>query len=371
MPNYKSFDDVLKELEMDEDELKRLVSEGQIRAFRDDDRMKFRSEDVKALARQRQSGGPGATDLDLGETALGKGQGLEVVEEETDETLLDLGNLSQDQDFEDTGATSVPTVELADAAGKNDKEGTLTEELVFDETDELGGLDFGNGDADATQKIEGGLSLDDDELGLQTEPVEGAKGKPKPKLPGKKKAAADELDELDDVGTMDELDEAPAPRAMGTAMGMPGPMQIQEQVRFVEIVPNEGMAWKALTGVTFLLVMFALVTLPAMFMSSGKDPMGVEFFGGTAYSLYLKSPNLAAEPYRVTTGDKRAPGASVGNGNKTIVWPGIDLIRSFNGYAADSSQGKQDAGDMSGAPEKPAEKPAEQPAEGTNPAEGG
>lgn len=367
MPNYKSFDDVLNELDMDEDELKRLVSEGQIRAFRDDDRMKFRSEDVASLARQRVPG-TGGDDLDLGETQLG-GDGLEVVEEETDETLLDLGNLSQDQDFEDTGATSVPTVELADSGGGDDQDATLTEELVFDETDELGGLDFGEGDADATQKIEGDLKLDDDELGLQTEPVE---AKPKAKLPAKKKAApvADDLDELDDLGTVDELDEpAAAPRQMGANMGMPGPVQIQEQIKYVEIVPNEGMAWKVLNGVTFLFVMVLLVTLPAIGMRQAKDPM-VDFFGSTGYSLYQKSPNpaLAQEPYRVadpTTGATTRPTqVSVGAGAKTVVHAGMPIIRSFSGYDVDSASGQTDAGDGAPAPAAPAEGTPEAPAEG-------
>lgn len=359
MPNYKSFDDVLNELDMDEDELKRLVSEGQIRAFRDDDRMKFRSEDVASLARQRVPGS-GGDDLDLGETQLG-GEGLEVVEEETDETLLDLGNLSQDQDFEDTGATSVPTVELADSGGGEDQDATLTEELVFDETDELGGLDFGEGDADATQKIEGDLKLDDDELGLQTEPVE---EKPKAKLPAKKKAApapvADDLDELDDLGTVDELDEpAAAPRHGGAPMGMPGPVQIQEQVKYVEIVPNEGMAWKVLNGVAFLLVMVLLITLPALGMRDGKDPL-IDFYGSTGYGLYNKSPNqaLAQEPYRAkdqATGKLlRSTATSVGSGPKTVIWPGMGVIRSFSGYDVDSGSGQTDAGDGS-APAAPAE----------------
>ena len=181
MPNYKSFEDVLNDLDMDEDELKRLVSEGQIRAFRDDDRMKFRSEDVQSLNSARVGGDD---DLDLGETQLG-GEGLEIIEEETDETMLDLGSLTSDQDFEDTGATSVPTVELSDIG--DDADATLTEELVFDETDELGGLDFGDDDADATQKIDGGLDFgDDDDLGLQTEPID---------------------DMGDDLGNLDELDE--------------------------------------------------------------------------------------------------------------------------------------------------------------------
>ena len=52
---YFSFEKVLKELQMDEDELKRLVSEGQIRAFRDEDRMKFRKDDIDGLKKGRQT----------------------------------------------------------------------------------------------------------------------------------------------------------------------------------------------------------------------------------------------------------------------------------------------------------------------------
>jgi hypothetical protein len=311
MANYKSFDDVLKELEMDEDELKRLVSEGQIRAFRDDDRMKFRSEDVRALARQRTGAGG---KLDLGETQLG-GEGLEVIEEETDETLLDLGNLSSDADFEDTGATSVPTVELSDIG--EDKDATLTEELVFDETDELSGLDFGTEDADATQKIEGGLELsDDDELGLQTEPV-GDEG-------------LDELDELEEgqaVAAGEGYQYAAAPP------GMPGPVQIQEQVRYVEIVPNEGIVWKVLTGITFIVVILLLITPPAMGMFKGEDRLS-PFWGSTGYTLYLRGPNqsLAQSAYN-PTGAEAMP-FSAGDRPQQVYRPGMKIVRNQDGTAA-------------------------------------
>ncbi|MCB9932466.1 MAG: hypothetical protein H6841_03500 [Planctomycetes bacterium] len=346
MPNYKSFDDVLNELEMDEDELKRLVSEGQIRAFRDDDKMKFRSEDVQSLSRARHSA-PGGGEIDLGETQLG-GESLEIIEEETDETLLDLGNLSSDQDFEDTGATSVPTVELSDIG--EDQDATLTEELVFDETDELGGLDFGEDDADATQKIEGGLDLsDDDDVGLQTEPVE--------------TGGLDELDELDDVGELDDLGGEEAThdyadtRMAGPPMGMPGAVQIQEQVKYVEIVPNEGIAWKVLTGLTFLLVMVLMVTPPALGISSGSDnvPLG-SFWGSISYSMYLKGPNqqgvIAQSAYEAEDPNKRNDPEpfSVSNGADDIVWPGMKVIRDFNGYAIDSASATGGTGSSEEAP---------------------
>jgi hypothetical protein len=346
MPNYKSFDDVLNELNMDEDELKRLVSEGQIRAFRDDDRMKFRSEDVQSLARARHSSPSEVGEIDLGETQLG-GEGLEIIEEETDETLLDLGSLSSDQDFEDTGATSVPTVELSDIG--EDQDATLTEELVFDETDELGGLDFGEGDdADATQKIEGGLELGDEDVGLQTEPVDDA--------------ALDELDELDDVG---ELDEAPGVdmddrRTAGPPMGMPGPVQIQEQVKYVEIVPNEGIAWKVLTGITFILVMLIMITPALLGIPSGKDtaPLAPQL-GSTAYSLYLKGPNkqpaIAQSAYEAEAVEKRNDPEpfAVGDAADDIVWPGMPVIRTFEGYAIGSSSAQGAAAGET--PEEPVE----------------
>jgi len=44
---FFTFDEVLKELKLSEDELKKLVSEGEIRAFKDEDRMKFKRADVE------------------------------------------------------------------------------------------------------------------------------------------------------------------------------------------------------------------------------------------------------------------------------------------------------------------------------------
>ena len=46
---FFTFDEVLKKLQIDETRLKRLVSEGEIRAFREGDEMKFRRADVENL----------------------------------------------------------------------------------------------------------------------------------------------------------------------------------------------------------------------------------------------------------------------------------------------------------------------------------
>lgn len=47
--DFVSFDKALRELQLRSEELKKLVSEGEIRAYRDGDSMKFRREDVSAL----------------------------------------------------------------------------------------------------------------------------------------------------------------------------------------------------------------------------------------------------------------------------------------------------------------------------------
>ena len=52
---FISFDKVLRDLQMQEEELKRLVSEGEIRAFRDQDKMKFKKEDVERWRRSRDA----------------------------------------------------------------------------------------------------------------------------------------------------------------------------------------------------------------------------------------------------------------------------------------------------------------------------
>jgi len=46
---YYSFEEVLKDLKLEENELKRLVSAGEIRAFRDKNTMRFKAEDVARL----------------------------------------------------------------------------------------------------------------------------------------------------------------------------------------------------------------------------------------------------------------------------------------------------------------------------------
>ncbi|MGB0686211.1 MAG: hypothetical protein ACPGQD_08570, partial [Planctomycetota bacterium] len=49
---FASFDEALKKLELEEEDLKRLISAGEIRAFREGSNMRLRTEDVTKVASQ-------------------------------------------------------------------------------------------------------------------------------------------------------------------------------------------------------------------------------------------------------------------------------------------------------------------------------
>jgi excisionase family DNA binding protein len=96
---FYSFEEALKELRLKEEELKRLVSEGEIRAFREGDTMRLRRTDVETL-RSELTGGE----------------------------VVDLGDVQEDLVFEDD-------VELAEDAGLATQEiGMATEEIGGVET---------------------------------------------------------------------------------------------------------------------------------------------------------------------------------------------------------------------------------------------
>ncbi|MBL8804931.1 MAG: hypothetical protein JNN27_23235 [Planctomycetes bacterium] len=88
---FLSFEEALRELRLKEEELKRLVSEGEIRAFRDGETVKLRKKDVEDL-RSELSGGEV---VDLGQPAA-----EELVFE--DDTDLDAGMATEEISEADT-----------------------------------------------------------------------------------------------------------------------------------------------------------------------------------------------------------------------------------------------------------------------------
>ena len=104
--DFYSFDEALEELKLKEEDLKRLVSEGEIRAFRKGDTMKLRRADVETLR----------AELDGDLVDLGDGADELVFEDETD-LGGDTGMATQELDVEtlvDDGVEEVAELELDD-----------------------------------------------------------------------------------------------------------------------------------------------------------------------------------------------------------------------------------------------------------------
>ena len=53
MPEYFDFEEAISQLEIGEEELKRMVSEGELRAFRNENKLKFKKEDIEGVKMAR------------------------------------------------------------------------------------------------------------------------------------------------------------------------------------------------------------------------------------------------------------------------------------------------------------------------------
>jgi hypothetical protein len=93
MAEYMSFEDVLKELQVDEEELKKLVSQGELRGFRDGTSMKFKKEDVQNLKKGRESEPTIIlTDSDQ-EMGIAESSDELILDESTSDTVLNIGDI--------------------------------------------------------------------------------------------------------------------------------------------------------------------------------------------------------------------------------------------------------------------------------------
>ncbi|MFT7678023.1 MAG: hypothetical protein ACI8QC_002009 [Planctomycetota bacterium] len=134
MPDeFFSFDEALDELRLKEEELKRLVSEGEIRAFRKGDTMKLRRSDVESLRSELQGG-----------------------------EVVDLGEMTEELVFEDDTAAG-------EEAGMATQEIADVDTLIDDDVDEIGTLDL---EIDELEDLELDDDDDDEEI-LEAAPVGG------------------------------------------------------------------------------------------------------------------------------------------------------------------------------------------------------
>ena len=118
--DFLSFDKALRELQLRSEELKKLVSEGEIRAYRDGDSMKFRRDDVQSLAAKNE----GDTRLSL-DDSLEDDTGMVTEQISDEDTLLAEDDVVVETTTRRTAVTR-PTRGAALAAATARDDGTPT-----------------------------------------------------------------------------------------------------------------------------------------------------------------------------------------------------------------------------------------------------
>ncbi len=128
---FYTFDEVLKQLQIDENRLKRLVSEGEIRAFREGDQMRFKRSEIDTLAGRSGTGGS-SSDTSLTEISL----------EDDSQPTVNVGAGVSDTLADELAAEpeAIPSVDVSSQDTYIDQGdiGMSTEPIDFTDEDELG-----------------------------------------------------------------------------------------------------------------------------------------------------------------------------------------------------------------------------------------
>lgn len=105
--DFWTFEKVMRELQMEEDELKRLVSAGELRAFRDADQMKFKKEDIDGFKGGSSDSEPDVIELLDSDDSTDVGTADSTGEDLTQELVFDDGDFAGD-DEGDVGMATAP-----------------------------------------------------------------------------------------------------------------------------------------------------------------------------------------------------------------------------------------------------------------------
>ncbi len=133
---FYNFDEVLRHLNIDENRLKRLVSEGEIRAFREGGAMKFKRTEIDGLAGRAGRGGQ------TSETSL-----TEISLEDDSQPTVDVGagggetlsdDLLEEPDLTASGGLQTAEISSQDTFIDQGDVGMSTEPIDFTEDDGLG-----------------------------------------------------------------------------------------------------------------------------------------------------------------------------------------------------------------------------------------
>jgi excisionase family DNA binding protein len=181
---FYTFEEVTNQLNIDEQKLKRLVSEGEIRAFREGDEMKFKKSDIDGL---------------------------------------------------NIGGTEAETSEVDLSAGAEDASETLTDDLIFDEGDEL---DLSSDDAGmATAEISSQDTFVDEggaPVGMSTEPLE-----------------------FSEEGFEEELEEAETGEEIGVGAAGPRSRPARPGRRYEQPTGAGDLGWSVLLILSIIVMLFA------------------------------------------------------------------------------------------------------------------
>jgi hypothetical protein len=153
---FYSFDEVLRRLSIDENRLKRLVSEGEIRAFREGDQMKFKKGEIDNLA--GKGGRGGTSDTSLSEISLEDDVPSKSGKKGAGETLTD--DLLEEPDLTKRGGMKTAEISSQDTfidkggdqVGMSTEPIDFTEEVAGEEPEQIGA------EAAATKRAKAGTA---------------------------------------------------------------------------------------------------------------------------------------------------------------------------------------------------------------------
>jgi len=168
---FYSFDEAMDELEMEEEELQGLISQGELKAYRDEDTMKLRREDILSLKSQGGELAPlDDADPATEPTIILPAESESVFDSETDilgmqtDEILGLDEMEDLGNIDEAAQTAIPTIELA--MDDDDDMGLGTSEIALDvtaqeATSELGQIGMLDDDDDGIPTV---LDIEEDEL---------------------------------------------------------------------------------------------------------------------------------------------------------------------------------------------------------------
>jgi hypothetical protein len=125
MAEFMSFEEVLKELQIDDGELKKLISRGELRGFREGKSMKFKKEDVANLKKGREAEPTIIlTDSDQ-EMGIAESSDELILDESTSDTVLNIGEIMSPEKQEEEIVFSDSTEEFSISPHDSDPEAAI------------------------------------------------------------------------------------------------------------------------------------------------------------------------------------------------------------------------------------------------------